>query len=39
MTERAISTRDFDAVIFDLDGVITHTAAVHASAWKRVFDE
>ena len=39
MTERAISTRDFDAVIFDLDGVITHTAAVHASAWKRVFDK
>ena len=27
-----------DAVIFDLDGVITDTASVHASAWKRVFD-
>lgn len=39
MTERAISTKDYDAVIFDLDGVITHTAAVHARAWKRVFDE
>ena len=39
MTERAISTKDFDAVIFDLDGVITHTAAVHARAWKRAFDE
>jgi len=27
-----------DAVIFDLDGVITDTAAVHAIAWKRAFD-
>lgn len=29
----------FDAVIFDLDGVITKTALVHASAWKEMFDE
>lgn len=29
----------FDAVIFDLDGVITRTARQHASAWKRMFDE
>jgi len=29
----------FDTVIFDLDGVITRTALVHASAWKAVFDE
>jgi beta-phosphoglucomutase family hydrolase len=28
-----------DAVIFDLDGVVTNTAAVHAAAWKRLFDE
>lgn len=28
-----------DAVIFDLDGVVTDTASVHALAWKRVFDE
>ncbi|WP_434582029.1 HAD family hydrolase [Carbonactinospora thermoautotrophica] len=26
------------AVIFDTDGVITDTAAVHAAAWKRTFD-
>lgn len=26
------------AVIFDLDGVVTNTAAVHAAAWKSVFD-
>ncbi len=29
----------FKAVIFDLDGVITQTAAVHSAAWKRMFDE
>ena len=29
----------FDAVIFDLDGVITQTALTHAGAWKNMFDE
>lgn len=29
----------FDAVIFDLDGVITSTQRLHAAAWKAVFDE
>lgn len=29
----------FKAVIFDLDGVITQTALVHAAAWKKTFDE
>jgi len=29
----------FDAVIFDMDGVITRTAAVHAQAWRQMFDE
>jgi beta-phosphoglucomutase family hydrolase len=29
----------FEAVIFDLDGVITDTAAIHSSAWKEMFDE
>lgn len=29
----------FDAVVFDLDGVITNTALVHAAAWKEMFDE
>lgn len=28
----------FDAVIFDLDGVITKTALVHSTAWKKMFD-
>ncbi|MCG6875564.1 MAG: beta-phosphoglucomutase family hydrolase [Betaproteobacteria bacterium] len=33
-------TRDrFDAVLFDLDGVLTDTAQIHASSWKRMFDE
>lgn len=30
---------DHDALVFDLDGVITNTAAVHAEAWKALFDE
>jgi len=29
---------EFDAVIFDLDGVITKTAAVHEVAWAEMFD-
>jgi beta-phosphoglucomutase family hydrolase len=29
----------FTTVIFDLDGVVTKTARVHATAWKMVFDE
>ncbi|MFN2388518.1 MAG: HAD family hydrolase [Actinomycetota bacterium] len=29
----------FDAVLFDLDGVITSTAEQHFSAWRQVFDE
>ena len=28
----------FDAVLFDLDGVLTSTASVHARYWKHVFD-
>ncbi len=35
---RALSRRDLDAVIFDLDGVLTDTATLHARAWKRLFD-
>ncbi len=29
----------FEAAIFDLDGVITKTARVHAAAWKNLFDD
>jgi trehalose 6-phosphate phosphatase len=34
-----IDVRRFGALIFDLDGVITQTASVHARAWKQLFDE
>lgn len=30
---------DWEAVLFDLDGVLTDTAALHAVAWKQMFDE
>jgi beta-phosphoglucomutase family hydrolase len=30
---------DVTACLFDLDGVLTKTATVHAAAWKRTFDE
>jgi beta-phosphoglucomutase-like phosphatase (HAD superfamily) len=33
-----LSKHNFDAVIFDLDGVVTDTAKVHASACKELFD-
>src|SRR5687767_330387 len=33
-----LSPRDYDAVLFDLDGVLTKTASVHAMAWKKLFD-
>jgi alpha,alpha-trehalose phosphorylase len=29
----------FDAVIFDLDGVLTSTTPLHAACWKEAFDE
>jgi len=33
-----LHARSCDAVLFDLDGVLTPTARVHAQAWKRMFD-
>jgi len=30
---------DLEAYIFDLDGVLTQTARLHAAAWKGMFDE
>ena len=29
----------YDAVLFDLDGVLTSTSALHAACWKRTFEE
>jgi beta-phosphoglucomutase family hydrolase len=34
-----LSPGDYDAVLFDLDGVLTRTANVHAAAWKKLFDD
>lgn len=34
-----VSRNDFQAVILDMDGVITQTARIHALAWKQLFDE
>src|ERR687898_3502506 len=38
-TTRTVLPEEINAVIFDMDGVITDTASVHAEAWKRLFDE
>ena len=37
--QSAISRDQYDAVLLDLDGVITDTASVHAACWKQMFDE
>jgi HAD superfamily hydrolase (TIGR01509 family) len=34
-----MNDKKFDAVIFDLDGVITKTALTHSAAWKKMFDD
>jgi beta-phosphoglucomutase-like phosphatase (HAD superfamily) len=40
MTSSLRVRRDaYDAVLFDLDGVLTPTAALHARCWKRTFDD
>jgi beta-phosphoglucomutase-like phosphatase (HAD superfamily) len=38
-SKRAITRGQYDAVLLDLDGVITDTASVHAVCWKEMFDE
>ena len=37
--DHAIDRGLYDAVLMDLDGVITDTASVHAACWKEMFDE
>ncbi len=39
LTYADLVSGSIDAVIFDLDGVITDTASVHTHAWKRLFDD
>jgi beta-phosphoglucomutase-like phosphatase (HAD superfamily) len=34
-----ISRDRYDAVLLDLDGVITDTGSIHAACWKQTFDE
>ena len=34
-----LDLRPYNAVLFDLDGVLTRTADLHAAAWKQLFDE
>src|SRR5215510_10956978 len=36
---KRVSRDRYDAVLFDLDGVVTDTASVHATCWKKMFDE
>lgn len=35
----SVTSANFDAVLFDLDGVLTATAKVHAACWKKTFDD
>jgi beta-phosphoglucomutase-like phosphatase (HAD superfamily) len=34
-----IDPQNYDAVLFDLDGVLTATAKIHAASWQEMFDE
>jgi beta-phosphoglucomutase family hydrolase len=36
---KRVSRDHYDAVLFDLDGVVTDTASIHATCWKQMFDE
>jgi beta-phosphoglucomutase-like phosphatase (HAD superfamily) len=38
-SKRVINRDRYDAVLLDLDGVITDTASIHAACWKQMFDE
>ena len=35
----SLDRREIDAVVFDVDGVVTDTARIHADAWTAVFDD
>ena len=35
---RTATAAGYGAVIFDMDGVVTDTASLHAAAWKALFD-
>jgi alpha,alpha-trehalose phosphorylase len=37
--QRSTGSPTFRAVLFDMDGVVTRTADLHAAAWKELFDQ
>jgi len=37
--QRAVTRDRYDAVLLDLDGVVTDTASIHAACWQQMFDE
>ena len=37
--QEMIKEERIEAVLFDLDGVITDTASIHAKCWKQMFDQ
>ena len=37
-SKHALTRDTYDAVLLDLDGVITDTANIHATCWKQMFD-
>lgn len=39
MPENPFIRSTYDAVLFDLDGVVTATAKIHSACWKKTFDE
>src|SRR5512135_600348 len=38
-TLRTVALAGACALLFDLDGVLTRTATLHAASWKKLFDE
>jgi phosphoglycolate phosphatase-like HAD superfamily hydrolase len=38
-SHQVITKDKFGAVLFDLDGVLTDTAKIHAACWKKMFDD
>ena len=34
-----MTRHNYEAVLFDMDGVVTDTASIHAACWKTMFDE
>ena len=39
MPAEHVDLSELQAFLFDMDGVVTRTASVHAAAWKRLFDD